>query len=315
MGTAPWARPQSDEQAPWERPASSVRPAVTPTTGASISAAKPEGWLDQVHDDLLQGGGRTIIGRTLGRMEGNGGNGYTGLQSGVSPAAAQFMGSPELGAAKMAQGIAETPHHPLMGPVHALEGGLQTLTIPSMMTAPEVNPAMEGSSRFLNMVPTRAKAGRIFDDVMKVAKDQPVRISPTTMQPLERTQQLAMAGGKPFGTADKLYQRLQGINPLTYGEARDFSSNMSLSPEEKMGLKRSMKYEVPRLSSAFNSDVQQAADEAGVGAQHAKAMKMYRRGARLEAAGNGALKYGGRAALGAAGAGGLYELGRAVNGK
>lgn len=288
---------------------------VTPTTGASISAAKPESWLDQVHDDLLHGGGRTIVGRALGHIEGNGDKGYQGLESGVSPAAAQYMGSPELGAVKMATGITETPQHPLMGPVHALEGGLQMLTIPSMMTAPEVNPAMKGGARLLDLVPTRAKAGRIFEDVMNVAKDQPVKISPATMQPLERTQQLAMAGGKPFSTADKLYQRIQGINPLTYGEARDFSSNMSLSPEEKMALKRSMKYEVPRLSNAFNSDVQKAADDAGVGAQHAKAMKMYRQGARLEAAGKGALKYGGRALLGAIGAGGLYELGRAVNGK
>src|SRR6185312_4992694 len=163
----------------------SSAPNVTPTVGASIGAAKPEPWLDQLHDDLLHGGGRTIVGRALGRIEGNGSNGYQGLESGVSPAAAQFMGSPELGAVKMTKGIAETPQHPLMGPIHALEGGLQVLTIPSMMTAPEVNPAMKGTSRLLDMVPTRAKAGRIFEDVMNVAKDQPVKISPSTMQALE----------------------------------------------------------------------------------------------------------------------------------
>ena len=150
----------------------------------------------------------------------------------------------------------------------------------------------------LGEVPTRAKAGKLFDQAMEKAKDQPVRLSPGTMEPLERTQQLAMAGGKPFGTADKLFQRSQSINPLTYQEARDFSSNMSLSPEEKMGLKRSMKYEVPRLSSGFNADVQQAANDAGVGDVHANAMKTYRRASMIRNGLTGAAKYGIPAAIG-----------------
>lgn len=162
-------------------------------------------------------------------------------------------------------------------------------------------------------IPTRAKAGRLFGEVMDAAGDQPVTLSPETMAPLERTQQLAIAGGKPFGTADKLYQRIQTINPLTYREARDFAQNMSLSPEEKMGLKRSMRYEVPRMAKSFNDDVARAAEAAGKGAEHQKAMSMYRRASRNAAIAKGVAKYGGRAALGAAGAGGLYELGKTIN--
>lgn len=161
-------------------------------------------------------------------------------------------------------------------------------------------------------IPSRAKGGRILDSVMDKARDQPVTLSPQTMAPLERTQQLAMSGGKPFGTADKLYQRIQTVNPLNYGEARDFAQNMSLSPEEKMGLKKSMKYEVPRLSKSFNQDVGNAAEAAGVGPEYQKGMSTYRNGARLEDATKGLVKYGGRAALGAAGAGGLYELHKAL---
>jgi hypothetical protein len=169
-----------------------------------------------------------------------------------------------------------------------------------------------GLSFDLPEIPTRAKAGRLFEDAMSKAGDQPVTISPETMKPLERTQQLSMAGGKPFGTADKLYQRIQTVNPLTYREARDFSQNMSLSPEEKMGLKKSMRYEVPKMAKSFNEDVARAADAAGKGAEHREAMSMYHRASRNAAIGKGLLKYGGRAALGAAGAGGLYEVGKAI---
>lgn len=163
-----------------------------------------------------------------------------------------------------------------------------------------------------DMIPTRAKGGKILDSVLDKARDQPVTLSPQTMAPLERTQQLAMAGGKPFGTADKLYQRVQSVNPLAYGEARDFAQNMSLSPEDKMSLKKSMRYEVPRLSKSFNQDVGRAAEAAGVGPEYQRGMSVYRNGARFEDAKDALAKYGGRAALGAVGAGGLYELKKAL---
>lgn len=178
--------------------------------------------------------------------------------------------------------------------------------------AVEGGSGMAGREGF-GAIPTTARAGKLFEQVMAKAKDQPVSISPETMAPLERTQQLAMTGGKPFTTADKLYQRIQTVNPLTYGEARDFASNMALSPEEKMGLKKSMKYEVPKMAKSFGEDVGRAAEDAGAGPDYQKAMKMYRRGSQIESAGKGLVKYGGRAALGAAGAGGLYEVGKALN--
>lgn len=172
--------------------------------------------------------------------------------------------------------------------------------------------AEEAGSGLKSLIPTRAKGGKILNSVMETARDQPVTLSPQTMAPLERTQQLAMAGGKPFGAADKLFQRIQSVNPLTYEEARDYASNMSLSPEEKMGLKKSMKYEVPRLSQSFGQDIGRAAEAAGVGPEYQRGMKVYRNGARLEDTAKGIAKYGGRAALGAAGAGGLYELNKAL---
>lgn len=160
----------------------------------------------------------------------------------------------------------------------------------------------------LAKLPSRAHAAELFQHVMEHAADEPVTLSKATMEPLERTQQLAMAGGKPFGTADKLYQRIQTINPLTYREARDFASNMSLSPEEKMGLKRSMQYEVPRLSKAFNEDVGAAAARRGVGSEYEQAMKEYRQAARNAEIAKKVAKWGGGAAAGAIGLEGAHRL-------
>ncbi|HXF12277.1 MAG TPA: hypothetical protein VN517_03945 [Terriglobales bacterium] len=301
-------------------PASGGGDASTPAPPtAHMSATPAQPWLTQLDEDLRQGGSRTFVGRTLGHMQGRGDKGYTGLESGTTPATADFMGSVPLGAVKMAQGVAETPQHPIAGPLKAVSGLLQAGTIPSaFMGGPAADAAIEAAPGMAEkawdtLVPTRAKAGKLFNKVMDSAGDQPVTISPNTMAPLERTQQLAMAGGKPFGAADKLYQRIQTINPLTYREARDFSQNMSLSPEEKMGLKKSMRYEVPRLAKSFNEDVGNAAAAAGKGEEYGNAMNMYRRASRNASIGKGLLKYGGRAALGAAGAGGLYEVGKALN--
>lgn len=188
----------------------------------------------------------------------------------------------------------DVAHHPLEN----IEGAIGAAGAGAMIP--------EGAN-LLEKVPTKAKAGKLFSEAMDKAANAPVNLSPETVDPLQRTQQLAMAGGKPFGTADKLFQRIQTINPLSYQEARDFSQNMSLSPEEKMGLKGSMRYQVPRLSRAFNNDVQTAADNAGVGDVHRQAMQTYRRASQISDVGDRVKKYGGRAALGAAGLGGAYK--------
>ena len=169
--------------------------------------------------------------------------------------------------------------------------------------------------RVMEAIPTKAKAGKLFEDVMQSAQNEPVTLSKATMDPLERTQQLAMAGGKPFGTADKLFQRIQTINPLNYREARDFASNMSLSPEEKMGLKKSMRYEVPRLSKAFNEDVGGAAERAGKGPEYRQAMKTYQNASRIGDAVQGLKKVAIPAAVAGLGGTAAWRLVNALRGQ
>lgn len=196
------------------------------------------------------------------------------------------------------------------------EGGKQMAAHPAyalgeasapLLMGAGIKGAMEvpGEVSEINPFPTRAKAGALFGQVMDAAGDKPVNLSPETMKALERTQQLTMAGSKPFGTADKLYQRINTVNPLPYREARDFAQNMSLSPEERMSLKGSMRKEIPNLSHSFNRDIGDTAESVGMRPQFEKAMKDYATASRMSdiagKAGNTLAKYGVPAAVGAGG--------------
>src|SRR5258708_37570889 len=84
-------------------------PLPAATSGATLSAAQAPSWGSDLENDLREGGGRTVVGRFLGRMQGRGEQGYSGLESGVNPAVANYVGSPELGAAHMISGAQEIP--------------------------------------------------------------------------------------------------------------------------------------------------------------------------------------------------------------
>lgn len=303
---------------------------VTPTTGASIGAAKPEGWLDQLHDDLLHGGGRTIVGRALGHIEGNGSNGYQGLESGVSPAAAQYMGSLPLGVVKMAKGAVDAMQgHPLRSIKDTVGGELQAATLPlSMMAGPETEAGMAA-------IPSKKYASSLFDEVMngapKIAdseapalyrrlggslktiiptwRDRFAEVFPQTvdsgaaalpvkltrsMQPLEEAQRLSDAGHGSIGAVDSLYKRINTVNPLDYSEARDRASALSsITGEDKMHATPSLRAQAKRLSRFFNQDIGDTADAAGKGPQYRQAMSEYARASRMADTGNRLLKYGG----------------------
>jgi hypothetical protein len=163
----------------------------------------------------------------------------------------------------------------------------------------------------ISAIPTRAKAGQLFDSVMEDAKDQPVNLT-NSMPFLERTQQLASSGAAPFRPADMLFSRSNQINPILYPEARDFASNISrMSAAEKMGINPQMQAEAGKLSRAFNKDIGTAAENVGRGEDYAKAMKDYARASALRENSIKAGKIAGKSALAAAGAGGLYGLARA----
>jgi hypothetical protein len=140
-------------------------------------------------------------------------------------------------------------------------------------------------------IPTRAKAGKLFDVAMSKAEHEPVQLTNAT-DPMERAQQLSARGHGTVSAVDNLFKRINTVNPLDYREARDWGSSLSnLTGNDEMGVTRSLKSQVKQLSRAFNQDVGDAAERAGVGDQYQRAMRMYAQAARNREFAGKALKY------------------------
>jgi hypothetical protein len=141
-------------------------------------------------------------------------------------------------------------------------------------------------------IPSTKRAGQTLESVMQDAKDVPVKLT-RTMDPLERSQQLASRGAPSWRTADQLYQRANQTTPITYGEGRDFYSNITnQSVADKMGLNGPMSRVAGDLREAFKGDLQDAASVVGRGEDYARAMKEYARAMRWKDALGKAGKYG-----------------------
>jgi len=162
---------------------------------------------------------------------------------------------------------------------------------------------MKAAEPIASAFPTRAKAGEVFQSVMKDAKDAPVQLEKSG-DALLRVRELADRGASMPQVANKLLRRVtdpeQG--PLTYGEARDFASNLSrLSSGEVQKLTPVMQRQVGQLSHAFNEDVGNAASSVGRGEDYTQAMNDYRHASQLANLGKNLKKLAIPAAMGAGG--------------
>lgn len=105
----------------------------------------------------------------------------TGSQSG----AGEFMASPLLGALRMLRGVAQGGPATPAGTKDLVAGGLQSATIPSLVMAPET----------VDAIPSAARAGERFENVMRAAKDVPIPTEKTSAI-AQRGQELASRGGQ-----------------------------------------------------------------------------------------------------------------------
>jgi hypothetical protein len=292
-GTAPVVRidPQTGERiksatsvsgAQGSRPA---QPQLMPAETGIVPTLKDAG------EDLLHGGTRTMLGRGLGHLQGRGDKGYGGLDSGVSPETAQFMGSPELGTLKMAQGGAEIgTGHPLTGGGHLLSGALQASTIPASFFAPEAADAA------IEMIPSRAHAGHIFGEISEAAKDVPV-IPRATAPAISRFNELREAGGQSVKPLNSLARRTteyltpatkEPQEPMLFPEARDRYSLVSDASKQNplqtllgRGLKPTMLRQAGEVRDGLNSDLTDAANQIGRGEDYTNALKEYAQASKL----------------------------------
>ena len=157
-------------------------------------------------------------------------------------------------------------------------------------------PVTKGARAAKAVIPTRAKAGVKFQQVMKAAKNVPVNIDEAGNIAL-RIQELAERGATMPQAARKFLLRVTDPNkpPLTYGELRDFASNVSrLSALEmqKVGKNKPMLAEIHKLRVALNKAAAEAAGTVGERATYESAMKEFARASRTNETVRAAAKYG-----------------------
>lgn len=181
----------------------------------------------------------------------------------------------------------------------------------------------EAAAPFLKWLTSSKTLGaKLLQSASTKAGNAPVQISPQTDAIVEEIVQQGKLGGTiPKVITDFLDRmgpstRLPAEappNPLTYNEARILQSNAStMSAQEAMALKGRLKYLIPQFAKSLSGDVQTAADQAGIGMEHGLGMKEYAAASARNRVLGKAAGTAGKAALGAATGGAMYEIYRAT---
>lgn len=165
----------------------------------------------------------------------------------------------------------------------------------------------------VNAIPSAARAGEKFQDVMGAAKDVVVDTKEIGDAALRIYQLSERGGSMPKAVRDLLKRVTDPAKPgMAYPEARDFASNIGrLSADEMRRLTPVVRREVAQLAAALNRANAEAAKLAGKGAEYKSAMREYARAMQLKDALDIVIKKAKQAALPAAGLGGAaYWFGR-----
>ncbi len=154
--------------------------------------------------------------------------------------------------------------------------------------------AAEGVAKFPSLVqalsdaiPSKARAGAKFSQVMGAAKDVPLDLSAADDAAL-RAQELAGRGSLP-GRGSSMpkvvrdYLRTRESSPsMTYEAGRDFQSSAGqLSASEILDTKPVMKAQVAKLAKALADSNRAAAVKVGMGAEYDAAMSEYAKAANI----------------------------------
>lgn len=171
-----------------------------------------------------------------------------------------------------------------------------------------LGPAIAGEG-LRNLIPSTARAGKVFESLNEKLANQPVDLN-ETIKPLQRATEMGARGGTLPKSVSDLLTRSQAIEPMTFPEARDYQGSLSdLSSSDKMALSGRMSGGLKQINKGLFTDIQNAANTAGLGEDYANAMKQYRQASQLKKAG----KTIGKAAVGTAGLGGGAALLRDLN--
>lgn len=256
---------------------SQAAPTEPPPSGGASGSWKPPTWSDSLGlnkptDSMLEG-----FARGSGAAAVDMAQGATAAVRNAKAAFADTSGHRQLvGAPPVPQQAAMEAPDTFAGKVGGVLPAAAEMAIP-------VGSAAKIAGK---MLPSAARAGEKFQDVMGAARNVTVDVTAPGEVAL-RIQQLAERGGSMPLAVRKLLNRVTDPNkaPMAYEEARDFASNISrLSANEYGRLTPAVAREVANLRVALNQANAQAAKAAGKGAEYKSAMREYAQAMRLKTA-------------------------------
>lgn len=170
--------------------------------------------------------------------------------------------------------------------------------------------ALKGLSAAVAAVPTRARAGQKFQQVMQAVGDKPVDIARTGDAALRISQLAERGGSMPKAIRDFLRRATDpSKGDITYKEARDFYSNISrLSADEAKRLTPVVRKELGDLRVALDQALAKTAASGGQERVYRAAMREYRIASRTRELAGQLAKWG----AGAVGAGAALKAGQAL---
>lgn len=145
-------------------------------------------------------------------------------------------------------------------------------------------PTVKGAQLAVDAIPSAARAGEKFQNIMKVAKNVPINTDAAGEVGLRIMQLAERGGGSLPRPVSQLLQRITNPDkaPLLYEEARDFASGISrLSANEFQRLTPTVAREVAGLRVALNKSIGEAANTVGKGKDYGDALMEYSRAKKL----------------------------------
>jgi hypothetical protein len=159
----------------------------------------------------------------------------------------------------------------------------------SAQAAVPAMPVSEAISALPNagtLLPRAEEAGKVFQSLKQQIGDHPVEITDKLSNAISDAQDFAARGGTRIKQVFDLTKRITdpSLPDLTWGEARDFYSNLTgrLSAEQAQSLSPKAKYLVGKVTDALNDTLEQTADNAGKLTDYRGAMNEYKTAMNLQ---------------------------------
>jgi hypothetical protein len=149
-----------------------------------------------------------------------------------------------------------------------------------------ISEAVSALPKAATMLPSAEEAGKVFSQLVDDIGDHPVEITDRLSTAISNAQDFAARGGQRIKQVFDLTKRITDpdLPELTWGEARDFYSNLTgkLSPEQQQKLSPKAKYFVGKVTDALDDTLKQTADNAGRLDDYRDAMDEYKAAMKLK---------------------------------